>query len=104
MSAWLLALALESAVVSAADGALAILYGQPGKGLFYRRVKGAAAGAPVDWAVAAEVAVPLPAGYGDLQAIYPESSVYQDEAVGGIHAVVVGAERQFEALFVSVVP
>jgi hypothetical protein len=92
---------------SAPASALAIVYGQPGKGLFYRLAPGAGApaGAPVDWQSREEHPVPLPAGYGDVYAIYPEASVYQTEPVpDGIHVAIVGAEREYEVLHVAIQP
>lgn len=85
---------------------LGIVYGLNGKGLHYRVVppEQVAAGKPVDWASHEEQAVPLPDGYQSIDAIYPESTVYQTAPVEGMNVAVVGDARQYEALFVAIHP
>ena len=63
-----------------------------------------AAGAAIDWTKYAETAVPLPDGYTAIDAIYPESSVYQSVPAPGMNVVVVGDARQNEALYVGIHP
>ncbi|MBK8254317.1 MAG: hypothetical protein IPK82_16820 [Polyangiaceae bacterium] len=89
---------------SASSAGLAMAYGLAGKGLFYRLAPSPTPGEPIDWSNLVETAVPLPPGYENVVAIYPESSVYQSAPVGGFHLAVVGETKQNEVLFVAIQP
>lgn len=91
---------------SRSPAGLAILYGLAGMGLHYRLSPPGASpgGQPIDWSLLLETPVPLPGGYEDIDAIYPESSVYQTVPVPGIHVAVVGDTRQNEVLHVAIHP
>jgi hypothetical protein len=93
-------------LVVASDGTLFLAYGPTDKGLAWRASPAGSrtAGAPIDWSKLAEHTVSLPFGYAAIQAIYPESSIYQSTPVTGLRVAIVGAERQAEALFVSIDP
>jgi hypothetical protein len=59
---------------------------------------------PLDWGQATPTAVPLPAGYASLDAIYPETTTYQTSPVQGVNFAVVGAARENEILAVFAEP
>ncbi len=82
---------------------LAMVYGVAGAGLQYKLAPTLTAGTAIDWAQLPPHAVPLPSGYDSLYAIYPEDTIYQTAAPEVIHVVVVGADRQWEALHVGIV-
>lgn len=86
-----------------ADGTLVAAYGRDGQGLYYRAFPAQArvAGQPLDVAAAPEIAVPLPAGYETLWAIYPESRSYQGSAPPSLNLALVGAARDTEVLWVT---
>jgi hypothetical protein len=91
-------------LVFAKDGTLYVVYGPSTRGLAWRASPARTAGQPVDWTALAEHVADLPAGYAAIQAIYPDSSVYQSTGVTALRVAVVGADRQNEALFVEVGP
>jgi hypothetical protein len=71
---------------------LALVYGPNAGGLAYRVAEKAdrPAGVPIAWDTLAAVEVGLPPDVGAVVAIYPESTTYQDTAVG-LHVAIVGA-------------
>ena len=58
----------------------------------------------LDWTTAVPVAVPLPAGYADIYAIYPETDAYRTTPVGGVNFAIVGSTRDNEVLGVFAIP
>ncbi len=85
---------------------LALVYGLAGAGLALRvaRPEDRPAGSPIDWGQLPEQAIPLPDGYADLYAIYPAGPPYQAAPGAAIELALVGAERQFEVLGVTLTP
>jgi hypothetical protein len=97
--------ALRARLVLLASGAIAIVYGRNGSGLFYRMLPaGRTAGQPFALAMAGEVAVPLPAGYETIDAIYPEAAIYERTPPAELHLALVGDARQNEVLHVALTP
>ena len=85
---------------------VALAYGLAGAGLAFRVATEAdrTPGSPIDWGALGEQAVALPDGYGDLYAIYPAGPPYQLAPGSAIELALVGAERQFEVLGVTLTP
>jgi len=85
-------------------GRLMLLYGKRGGGLGYRVAAAAdrKAGSPINWGALAEQSVTLPAGFGNVVAIYPESPAYQTAAANQFHAAVVGATEQNIVVHVAI--
>ncbi|NUO54141.1 MAG: hypothetical protein HOV80_35285 [Polyangiaceae bacterium] len=82
---------------------MALVYGPNGSGLAFRVATAAdlPTGSPIDWAALEETPIPLPAGYDSIYAIYPAGAPYQVVPGSNIEIAVVGAERQYEVLGVS---
>ena len=83
---------------------LAIALGPAGAGLELLAASAAevAASSPIDWANKSATAVPLPAGYESLMAIYPAAPPYFLEPATDIDLVVIGTPKENEALHVHV--
>jgi hypothetical protein len=98
--------AYRARLVFTADGTLHLAYGPSTKGLAIRDAPASSrvAGKPVAWAQIAEQPIALPQGYASLYAIYPMSSVYQSASVSALRLMVVGADRENEALYVAIDP
>jgi hypothetical protein len=98
--------AYRARLVLTSDGTLHLAYGPNGKGLALRSAPSSSrvAGMPVDWTSFPEQPIALPAGYESIDAIYPQTSIYQTAPVEGLRIAVVGAARQNEVLFVAIDP
>ncbi|MBS2015824.1 MAG: hypothetical protein JST00_23250 [Deltaproteobacteria bacterium] len=85
------------------DGTLVLAHGVKQRGLTIRTLPRdrRAQGVAARWEAAGEVVPSLPAGYEDIVAIYPESSVYQTAAVRSVELALVGSARQNEVVHVS---
>lgn len=86
------------------DGRLVLVYGKNGAGLWMRVAPKSArpVGQPVAWDALPEVKLPVPAGYENLYAIYPEAASYQRTAPKTLDVALVGATRENEVLHVHV--
>ncbi len=87
-------------------GRLILVYGPNAGGLAYRIAKSSdrIPKTPIDWQNVGEQKLSLPAGFGSIVAIYPESPAYQATPAQGIHAVVVGSTKESETLHVAIEP
>jgi len=85
---------------------LALVAGPNGGGLDFRVATKdeRPAGEPIDWGLLEPTSVDLPEGYESVYAIYPAAPPYQVAASTAIDVAVVGAERQYEVLGVSLTP
>lgn len=82
------------------------IYGPNGGDLAYRvaATSDRTAGQPISWSSLGQHQVALPAGFGRVIAIYPESPAYQNSAAQGIHAALVGDAEQHRVLHVAIQP
>jgi len=99
---FVMASVLRARLIELADGRLVLMYGRNGKGLFYRVAPPRSAGASVQWPALPEVAVPLPAGYANVQAIYTESAIYERTPPTSLNVAIVGDTNEREVLHVAV--
>ena len=83
-------------------GRLFVAHDVSGKGLVVRELT--RAGGPLDWTKSVPVAVPLPAGYETIYAIYPEADAYQRSPAVGVNIALVGKMRENEVLGVFATP
>jgi len=85
---------------------LVLVYGPNAGDLAYRVAAKSdrPSGSPIAWAGLAETLVALPASFGAVLAIYPESPAYQDLPASGVHVALVGATAQNEVLHVAIEP
>ena len=88
--------------INSNDGNLYLVFGKSGEGLKIIGVnKKEIAGHPINWRKLPVKSIPMPEGYNNIYAIYPESSVYQSNPVKGINFAVVGSQRENEVLQVG---
>jgi hypothetical protein len=82
---------------------LFLIYGPAAGGLAYRVAEKAdrVPGAPIAWDSLAESHVELPADFGMVMAIYPESPVYQPTSATGAHVAIVGETAQWSVTHVQ---
>jgi hypothetical protein len=75
---------------------LVLVYGPNAGGLAWRVAAASdrPKGQPIAWANLAESTTPLPAGFGSVQAIYPESPMYENVPAAGIHVALVGKGQE----------
>jgi hypothetical protein len=89
-------------LVFLADGRLVLLYGPDGGGLAMRVSPKPAVGVPIDWASLPAYPIALPAGYDTIEAIYTESSVYEQTLPASVNVAVVGNGNEREVLHVGI--
>jgi hypothetical protein len=89
-------------LVFLADGRLVLLYGPDAGGLAMRVSPKPAAGVPVDWASLPAIPVALPPAFGMIEAIYTESSIYEQTPPASVNLAVVGSGNEREVLHVGI--
>lgn len=88
------------------EGRLSLVYG-PNAGELAHRVATKVdrpSGKAIAWSNLKENHVALPAGFGPVLAIYPESTAYQTTAVSGLNFALVGAGKENVVAHVSIAP
>ncbi len=85
-------------------GRLFVAHDVSGMGLVVQELALTSGGGPLDWTTSTPVSVPLPAGYQNLYAIYPETDTYQTTPVNGVNLGIVSSTKDSEVMGVFATP
>lgn len=88
--------------VSSSNGKLYMIYGQKDLGLKYYEVDKNSLSGSINFANLTPISVPLSSDYANIDAIYPESSIYQQTPVRDLNFAVNGSIKQGEITHVFI--
>jgi hypothetical protein len=88
--------------VSSSNGKLYVVYGQSGSGLKYYEITKSPLVGAINFTTLTPNQVDLSSDFGNIDAIYPESSIYQQAPVKDLNFAVNGSMKQGEITHVSI--